>query len=265
MKTNPKNNGFTLVELLVVIAVIGILAGLMVPLVQGMRKRALLSDAKDLCIQVADAWEALAIDQGRFPQTALIEEEAKKAPCAWSKTYKGDLVIAMNPAVGNLLNFWRPVSPLPQTDPDTYKKNAKKNNLKTAKVAWSGGEAPSVAETEKWAADTRFERSVSQKRFGVFPMGSQCDHPELTEDGTCKICGMKNADDATTPRPAGDTHLVVVMLDTDGDGVVHPDKAWLPGSSASGGDDSKTPAVRRRAVAWCAVARADDEIVYSWK
>ena len=64
MKTHAKNNGFTLVELLVVIAVIGILAGLMVPLVQGMHKRALLSDAKDLCIQVADAWALLPIDYG---------------------------------------------------------------------------------------------------------------------------------------------------------------------------------------------------------
>ena len=245
MKTNPKNNGFTLVELLVVIAVIGILAGLMVPLVQGMHKRALLSDAKDLCIQVADAWSILPIDHGRFPSKDVIEEQAKKQPCAWSKTYKGDLVFAMNPAVGNLLNFWKPHSPLPATDKKVLPKN-----LSAANVTWSGGEPPDVSEVERWAADTRFERSVAQKRFGVFPMGSRA------EDA---------GDDSATSAPAGDACLVVVMLDTDGDGVVHPDQPWLPGDTSTGGDDNEIPAVRRRAVAWCAVARADNEIVYSWK
>ena len=244
-----KRTAFTLVELLVVIAVIGILAGLMVPLVQGMHKRALMSDAKELCIQVADAWALLPIDYGRFPQMALIEEEAKKSPCSWSKTVDGDLVFAMNPATGNLLNFWRPVSPLPQTDPEIYKKNSKKNNLKTAHVSWTGGEPPTVAEVEKWTADTRFERSISQKRFGVFPMGSRA------EDA---------GDDTATSAPAGDAYLVVVMLDTNGDGVVHPDKPWVPGDTSTG-STGDVPAVRRRAVAWCKVARADDHFVYSWK
>lgn len=240
-----RRSAFTLVELLVVIAVIGILAGLMVPLVQGMHKRALLSDAKDLCIQVADAWALLPIDHGRFPSKEVIEEQAKKSPCAWSKTHKGDLVFAMNPAVGNLLNFWRPRSPLPATDKKVFPLN-----LADAKVSWSGGEPPTVKEVERWAADTRFERSVSQKRFGVFPMGSRA------EDA---------GDDTATSAPAGDACLVVVMLDTDGDGVVHPDLPWLPGSSATAGEDDETPEVRRRAVAWCQVSRADNQIVYSWK
>ena len=264
-----KRFGFTLVELLVVIAVIGILAGLMVPLVQGMRNRALLSEAKDLCIQVADAWETMAIDRGRFPQTALVDAEAKKNPGGWSKAYKGDLVFAMNPAAGNLLNFWRPASPLPQTDPDAYKNNAKKNNLKSANVSWTGGEPPSVAEVEKWAPDTRFERSIAQKRFGVFPMGSRCRHLKCSgEGGKCDVCGLENASDddvaAASPRPEGNSRLVVVMIDADGDGVVHPDKAWLPGDTPGDGD-GETAGVRRRAVAWCQVSRADDQIVYSWK
>lgn len=254
-----RTSAFTLVELLVVIAVIGILAGLMVPLVQGMHKRALLSEAKDLCIQVADAWALLPIDQGRFPQTDLIKEEAAKSPCGWSTTYEDDLVFVMNPATGNLLNFWRPVSPLPQTDPDVYKKNAKKNNLKTAHVAWSGGSAPSVAEAEKWAADTRFERSVAQKRFGILPMGNLgADDKELLEGMT------EEARDKFLRQ-----RLVVVMLDTNGDGVVHPDNPYWESPekmwklSRDGNDE--TPAVRRRAVAWCQVTGADDAIAYSWK
>lgn len=239
-----RTSAFTLVELLVVIAVIGILAGLMVPLVQGMHKRALLSDAKELCIQVADAWAMLPIDYGRFPFKDVIEEQARKSPCGWSKTHEGDLVFAMNPAVGNLLNFWKPRSPVPETDKKIFPKN-----LAAAKVGWNGGDPPSVEEVENWAADTRFERSVSQKRFGVFPMGSRSE-----DDG----------DDTATSAPASDACLVVVMLDTDGDGVVHPDKAWLPGDSSAGSSED-TPEVRRRAVAWCQVSRADNQIVYSWK
>jgi len=239
-----RTSAFTLVELLVVIAVIGILAGLMVPLVQGMHKRALLSDAKDLCIQVADAWALLPIDYGRFPFADTIEAQAQKKPCSWSGTYKGDLVFAMNPAVGNLLNFWKPRSPLPKTDTKVFPQN-----LADAKVGWGGGDPPEVAEVERWAADTRFERSVSQKRFGVFPMGSRA------EDA---------GDDTATSAPADETCLVVVMLDTNGDGVVYPDLPWLPGENITGGT-SDTTAVRRRAVAWCKVARADNQIAYSWK
>lgn len=244
MKTHSRNSAFTLVELLVVIAVIGILAGLMVPLVQGMHKRALLSDAKDLCIQVADAWALLPLDYGRFPSAEVIEAQAKKGPCAWSKTHKGDLVFAMNPAVGNLLNFWKPRSPIPATDKKVFPQN-----LADAKVTWDGGDAPDVSEVEKWAPDTRFERSVSQKRYGVFPMGSR------SEDA---------GDDTATSAPAGNACLVVVMIDTNGDGVVHPDKAWMPGDSSAAGDD-ETPEVRRRAVAWCQVSRADGQVVFSWK
>ena len=240
-----RRSAFTLIELLVVIAVIGILAGLMVPLVQGMHKRALLSDAKDLCIQVADAWALLPIDYGRFPMEDGIEAQAKKSPCAWAKKRKGDLVFAMNPAVGNLLNYWKPRSPLPATDKKVFPQN-----LADAKVGWDGGDAPDVSEVERWAADTRFERSVSQKRYGVFPMGSRA------EDG---------GDDTATSKPESNAHLVVVMLDTNGDGVVHPDLPWMPGSSSAAGEDDETPEVRRRAVAWCQVSRADNQVVYSWK
>ena len=224
MKTHAKNNGFTLVELLVVIAVIGILAGLMVPLVQGMHKRALLSDAKDLCIQVADAWALLPIDYGRFPDASILPNHAS-----------ADSHFAMTPEAGNVLNFWKPRSPIPATDKKVYPQN-----LADAKVVWSGGGAPDVSEVEKWAADTRFERSVSQKRHGVFPMGSR------SEDA---------GDDTATSAPVGSDYLVFVMLDTDGDGIVHPNAAGLP----------DTTEVRRRAIAWCKVARADDQYVYSWK
>ena len=252
-----KKSAFTIVELLVVIAVIGILAGFLLPLVQGMRTRAILSEAKELCVQVADAWEMLPINQGRFPQTDLIEAEARKSPCGWAKKYKGDLVFAMNPAAGNVLNFWLPASPLPQTDPDVYKNNAGKNNLKTARVSWTGGEPPTLAEVERWKQDTRFERSTAQKRFGVFPLGNRAD-PDASweeEGGT---------DGRGAERPASDRSLVVVMIDADGDGIVRPKRLWTPGDDGDGGGEDDDPEIRRRAIAWCYVVKAD-EFVCSWK
>lgn len=253
-----KRSAFTIVELLVVVAVIGILAAFMIPLVQGMRTRAILSDAKDLCVQVADAWELLPVDYGRFPQTALMEEEARKTPCGWTKLHQGDLVFAMNPAMGNLLNFWLPSSPLPQTDPGTYKKNSGKNNLKTARVNWTGGEPPDLTEVEKWKQDTRFERSTAQKRFGVFPAGNRADpEPGWEQDG--------GSDSRAADRPISDRSLVVVMIDADGDGIVHPTRLWTPGDDGdAGGDQAASVEIRRRAVAWCYVQKAG-EFVCSWK
>ena len=224
-----KRSAFTLVELLVVIAVVGILAGLMVPLVQGMHKRALTTDAKDLCIQVADAWNLLPVDYGRFPLKDIIKEQAgrgiENASGATSWEHKGDLVFAMSPGAGNVLNFWTPKNPLPLTD-----KKAFPQNLSDSRVKWTGSDPPDQAEIDRWKPDTRFERSSSQKRFGVFAMGSRSD-------------------------------------ESDGDGVVHPDsKDWLVGGSPTAGDDEEgEEEVRRRAIAWCKVSRADGQLVYSWK
>lgn len=246
-----KRSAFTLVELLVVVAVIGILAGLMVPLVQGMHKRALASEAKDLCVQVADAWALLPIDYGRFPLKSLFPDEARRgfeqSPGQVYWEYKGDIAFAMSPGIGNLLNFWTPKSPLPLTDTKAYPQD-----LKKAKVNWSGSEPPDQAEVDKWKPDTRFERSTAQKRFGVFPMGSRSDD----SDG-----------DRVNDRPVDSTCLVVVMIDADGDGVVRPKKYWLPGETGApaGDDEEDSEEIRRRAIAWCKVARADGQLVFSWK
>lgn len=245
-----KKSAFTLVELLVVIAVIGILAGLMVPLVQGMHKRALTTEAKELCTQVADAWALLPVDYGRFPLKELVATESRRgfatSPGATSWEYQGDLAFAMSPGAGNVLNFWNPKSPLPLTDNKAYPQD-----LKKAKVNWTGSEPPDQDEVDKWKPDTRFERSTAQKRFGVFPMGSRGDDA----DG-----------DRAVDRPVANDCIVVVMIDADGDGVVRPKKYWLPGESGvPSGDEGETEEIRSRAVAWCKVARANGQLVFSWK
>ena len=249
-----KRSAFTLVELLVVIAVVGILAGLMVPLVQGMHKRALTTDAKDLCIQVADAWNLLPVDYGRFPLKDIIKEQAgrgiENATGATSWEYKGDLVFAMSPGAGNVLNFWTPKSPLPLTDKKVFPQN-----LSDSRVKWTGSDPPDQSEIDRWKPDTRFERSSAQKRFGVFAMGSRSDE----SDG-----------DRAVDRPANAACIVIVMIDADGDGILHPDFKYRlvghgPSSVGESEDDENTEEVRRRAIAWCKVSRADDQLVFSWK
>ena len=50
----------------------------------------------------------------------------------------------------------------------------------------------------------------------------------------------------------------------DGDGIVRPKRLWTPGDDGDGGGEDDDPEIRRRAIAWCYVVKAD-EFVCSWK
>ena len=65
MKNTKK--AFTLVELLIVIAIIGILVGMLTPMISSAQKRAVASTSKTFLINIASALERYQAEYGYFP------------------------------------------------------------------------------------------------------------------------------------------------------------------------------------------------------
>ncbi len=69
MKKNEKERGFTLVELLIVVAIIAILTGIAVPNFMGARKKARVSKALGDMHTTTNALQAYAVDHGKYMTT----------------------------------------------------------------------------------------------------------------------------------------------------------------------------------------------------
>lgn len=96
-----RKQGFTLVELLVVMAIIGILAGLMFPALGAIRKRAYSTQTHELLVQVQSAWTLHFNDFRSFPDKSLFDDATDS---------NGDMSIPMTPYNTCLLN-WRTLKP----------------------------------------------------------------------------------------------------------------------------------------------------------
>ncbi len=87
--------GFTLVEILVVITILGILAGILAPRVVGVRDRALQTEAYVQIQRFGQALEIYAIDVGDYPTTEDGLEALAVAPGnvdAWAGPYEPGLI-----------------------------------------------------------------------------------------------------------------------------------------------------------------------------
>ena len=72
MRKNGRRTGFTLLEMLVVVAIIGMLVGLLLPAVQSVRNQARKTKARHDVDQLATAWLAYLEEYRRFPGTAIV-------------------------------------------------------------------------------------------------------------------------------------------------------------------------------------------------
>lgn len=68
-----RRNGFTLLEMLVVITIIATLLGLLFPAVNKAREAALRTKARDEVAQLTTAWNAYLLDRREFPNTTIEE------------------------------------------------------------------------------------------------------------------------------------------------------------------------------------------------
>ena len=223
--------GFTLVELLVVIAVIGILVGIVAPLVGGAAERARDSQARDLCSQMAESWSLLAMKNSRLPSVDLVSSVAD------AEGIGGDVWFAMTAAAGELLNGWRAVTPIPSADRAKYK----------PRVEIAKGAIPEYDEAVEFPPDRVFERTLLQKRIGVCAPWVErrlLEGAADVGDGEVRVYELESSELESHFKNGGDcAHgLICVALDTDGDGQI-----TIPSGTIDNGDDI---VLRSTAVAW---------------
>lgn len=200
---NAAAGGFTMIELLTVMAVIAILAAMMFPIYNRVKSSAQNAAATDLCAQTAAAWNTLLIDNRRFPSTDLIKSciDGEQNSGGFS-TVGGDVVFRMSPGAGNLLNWWSRKTAVPAADKKHYSPQYVSGKMKGKSIPLRPGD--DGANVQYWPPDGRFERTVAQKRAGVFaPWVMVSKEAALGTNVTVAL-----------------SDVVIVSLDTDGDGRV---------------------------------------------
>lgn len=257
MQVLQKDNrrGFTLVELLVSIAVIAILVGLFFPALNMVRQKAWNTAAKDMCSQTADAWNALLMDHRRFPSEDLIKDRAGSGNV---KNVGKDVYFPMNTEATSLLNWWKPHHRMPEYDKANYQKyldnytNPKygEDHPKRGDKVLRGG--LSWDNMEDWPNDLYLERTPDQKKWGLIaPWAKRY---------------VLNATDDSLEGEAADcveAATLWVMLDMDGNGKVQlPDDLGKAPEALDA--DGKLLEIRKAAVAWVFADKDKRQLLTSW-
>src|SRR5437868_8288931 len=85
---DPNRKGFTLLELMVVIAIVAVLAGLMFPAVQSVLERAKKVQAKNDLTQIVTAINAFYTEYGKYPLPAAAGGDGYKCGATTGTTSK---------------------------------------------------------------------------------------------------------------------------------------------------------------------------------
>lgn len=201
--------GFTLIELITVVVIIGILAGILLPIITRSKDRAHELAAKELCAQVAAAWTTLALNNHRFPSQALLAKYGK----ADFKTSGGDLTFGMDPGISSVLNWWSAKGPVPEGDVRLFKPTYTLGPKKGSEIKEFDGSDPRLV--QYWPVDQLLERSLPMKCYGVCAPWTEKVFKERMEN----LLRNESPDESGTVPPSPGS-LVHAIIDYDADGKV---------------------------------------------